>query len=158
MRCNDSLLVLAAVGLAGASSSSAAQAAMYAASIHSGMPGVDSLVIAMIWGWFVVSAFAVVCGLAGGYRALRSGVIRQPLILIFFLLYALTLRVDNLSLGWPWQFHLGMVMGRIGLGVNVVGAFLLSWYLNTSQRPPDHVPATSAETPIATESMPSPAS
>ncbi|MBI1323152.1 hypothetical protein GC170_08185 [bacterium] len=158
MHRTDSLLILAAVGLAGASSSSAAQAAMYAASIRSGMPGVDSLVIAMIWWWVAVSAFAVVCGLAGGYRAVRSGVIRQPLILTFFLLYALTLRVDNVSLGWPWQFHLGMVMGRIGLGVNVVGAFLLTWYLKAIQRPPDHVPATSVETSIATESMPSSAS
>ena len=153
MTRSDSLLILAGVALAGASSSSAAQAAMYAASIRPGTPGVDSLVTAMIWAWVVTCAVAVVAGLAGGYLALRSGGARQPLLLVFFLLYSLTLRVDNVSLGWPWQFHLGMVMGRIGLGVNVVGGALLMWYLRVYNQPGVESPFSAVEPSSGSEEV-----
>lgn len=142
MNRTDALLILAGVALAGASSATAAQAAAYAASIHVGTPGVDSLVMRMIWGWAVVLTVAVPAGVAGGYRAMRSGNIRQPLLLVFFLLYSLTMRVDNVSLGWPWQAHAGLVMGRVGLGVNLVGVALLIWYRRTWNRPDDQ-PAAS---------------
>lgn len=154
----DSLLVLAAAALAGASSSSAAQTAAFATSVRPGMPGVDSLVMAMLWAWIAISAVAVVVGLAGGYRALRSGVLQQPLLLMFFGLYTLTLRVDYVSLGWPWQFHLGMIMGRIGLGVNIVGAALLVWYVRVCKRHAAASPARAVDLSTVPEAITEPAS
>lgn len=131
MTRNDSLILLAVVALVGATSSSAAQGLLLASKVPAGTPGVDPSIIRA---WAAVNAVAIAIGLAGGYRALRLGAVRNPLVLIFLLLYSLTLSFDRVTMGWPWQFHAGIRVGRLGVGVNAVGALLLTLYLACAGR------------------------
>ena len=139
----DSVLLVLSLTLAGASTSSLAQAAMVAASIDTGLTGSDPMVLFLMWGWIAASALAVACGLIGGYQAIQSQVVSQPAILVFLVLYSITVRIDRVSLGWPWQFHLGIVLGRVGLGINVVGALLLLWFVKAANRSESGAPSRS---------------
>jgi hypothetical protein len=143
MSRTDSLLLVLVVALAGASTCSAAQAALFVASISPEGTGFDPSVRAMIWAWVAISALAVALGLVGGYRAVRSRDVRRPAVLAFLVLYSVTLRLDNLSMGWPWQCHVGVAVGRVGLGLNLVGALLLIWYLSAARRPRSGSPTAS---------------
>ena len=92
----------------------------------SGMdPRPSDAAIALFWGWMTVATVGVVCGLVGGYRAIRTGIAAQPLLLAFLALYSVGLRVDSARVGWPWEIQIGADVGRFGAKLNLVGALML---------------------------------
>ena len=78
--------------------------------------------------WFFVNMLAVFLGIAGTYRALRRGSEARRMILAYFLVYSIALRYETVSLGWPFQLHLGLALGRGGIGVNLVGVAMAIWW------------------------------
>lgn len=118
-----SLFQTVVISLAGAS---AAQVVSLASMLLFGLRSSSGASLAFLWAWLVLTSIGTCCGLYGGYRAVRSGASGDPFLLAFLVLSCLTMRAGNLSLGWPFQLHLGMVFGPVGLGANLVGLGLLA--------------------------------
>lgn len=128
-----SLFLTVVVSLAGAS---AAQVFSLSWLLLFGLRSPEGSSIAFLWAWLVLTGIGTSCGLLGGYRAIRSGAVGDPFLLAFLIAYCLTMRTGQLSLGWPFQLHAGIVFGPVGLGANLVGVGLLAcrWQLQRAER------------------------
>jgi hypothetical protein len=77
--------------------------------------------------WLPTAGLATFAGLWGGYRALCEGNLSNGWLTLFAVLFSIVLKVDGLELGWSYlRFAINFTVGRIGLGVNVVGIILLA--------------------------------
>jgi hypothetical protein len=122
----SSAFLTAIIALVGAC---AAQVASLVTMLLVGQSQIPTTSHGLLWTWLGFSGVAVCCGLHGGYRSLRRGSVASPTLPAFLGLYSLTARVDNLQFGWPFQLHMGMVLGHVGIGLNFVGVGMILWWI-----------------------------
>ena len=123
---SSSIFLTIAIILVGAS---AAQVVSLVSMLFASRPAVPANISGVLWAWLGFTGFAVCCGLHGGYQAFRRGSVRSLSLLAFLVFYCVTARVNNISFGWPFQLHMGMVFGHFGIGLNVVGVGMILWWI-----------------------------
>ena len=122
----SSVFLTAIIALVGAC---VGQVASLVPMLVTGRAAIPENVSRLLWIWFAVTGFAVCCGLYGSYCSLRRASVANLSLPTFLLLYSVTARVENLQFGWPFQLHMGMVFGRVGIGLNLVGVGMIIWWL-----------------------------
>ena len=91
----------------------------------------------LAWGWLAASGIAGVGGLLASYATARTGDARRPAWGLLLVPYSLAFKVGSYSFGWPFHCVVGMVLGGVGVSVNLLGLVMLACWLQFYHVPRD---------------------